>query len=122
MKSKSTLTKEKLEEYMAMLKRGEIHVDELSAGLIAVHGTTRIEGEMTPMEFLDYLGVPLDQVEMSDELRMEFKTVQRQKESMDLLRRMLAGYVHYPAPEHCPDCKSALISSLVYPFEGEIYE
>lgn len=118
----SKLTKEKLEEYMIMLKQGEINVDELSAGLIAVHGTTRVEGEMTPMEFLDYLGVPLDQVEMSDELRVEFKAVQRQKERRDLLKRMLAGYADHPAPEYCPNCDATLVSSLVYPFEGEIHE
>lgn len=118
----SKLTKEKLEEYMIMLKQGEINVDELSAGLIAVHGTTRVEGEMTPMEFLDYLGVPLDQVEMSDELRIEFKAVQRQKDRRDLLRRLFTSDIDYPAPEHCPKCGVTLISSLVYPFEGDIYE
>ena len=119
--SSDPLTKEQLEEYMAMLKRGEIDLDELSSGLIAIHGTTRVEGTMTPVEFLEYLGVPLDEVEMSDELRMEFMEVQRQKKWMDLLKRMFAGYVHHPAPEFC-GCGFKLISSLVYPFEDEIYE
>ena len=67
------LTTEKLEEYMGLLGRGEVDVDELKAGLKAIHGTTQIEGTMTPREFIDYLGVPLDQIDMSDELRKEFK-------------------------------------------------
>jgi len=67
------LTKEKLEEYFAQLKRGEIELDELIAGLMAVHGATRIEGAMTPREFLDYLGISLDEIEMSDELRKELE-------------------------------------------------
>ena len=70
-----TLTKEKLEKYVAMLKQGEIDVDEFTAGLIAIHGVTRVEGTMTPREFLDYLGIPLDQIEMSDELRKELEGV-----------------------------------------------
>ena len=72
------LTKEKLEEYMRMLKHGDIELDELSAGLIAVHGTTRIKGAMTPKAFLDYIGIPLDQVEMSDELRKEFEQMEEE--------------------------------------------
>ena len=102
---------------MGMLKRGEVDLDELTAGLIAVHGATRVEGAMTPVEFVNYMksiGLPL---EMSDELRREFKAV----ESMELLKRMLAGYADHPAPEHC-ECGFKLISSLVYPFKGEIYE
>lgn len=117
----SKLTKEKLEEYMAMLKRGEIDLDELTSGLIAVHGATRVEGAMTPVEFVSYMesmGLPL---EMSDELRMEFMEVQRHKKWMELLKRMFAGYADHPSPEHC-ECGFKLISSLVYPFEGEIYE
>jgi len=39
-----------------------------------------------------------------------------------LFKRMLAGYADHPAPEHCPDCGTKLISSLTYPFEGEIHE
>lgn len=65
------LTKEKLEEYMGQLKRGEIDVEELTSGLIAVYGASRTE--MTTKEFLDFLGstgLPLD---MSDELREQFK-------------------------------------------------
>lgn len=72
------LTSEKLEEYLTMLKRGEIDLKELVAGLIAVHGATRIEGAMTPRQFLDYLrsmGLPLV---MSDELRREFKVMERE--------------------------------------------
>lgn len=119
------LTKEKLEEYMAMLKRGELDLDELKSGLIAVHGATSIEGAMTPVEFLEYIGVSLDEVEMTDELRTEFMEefmeIQRQKKWMDLLKRMFAGYVDHPAPEYCK-CGTRLISSLVYPFKGEIYE
>lgn len=67
------LTKEKLEEYATMLERGEIKVDEFTSGLLAVHGATRVE--MNPGEFLNYLEsmCPLDQIEMSDELREEFK-------------------------------------------------
>jgi len=70
-----TLTREKLEEYVAMLKQGEIDVNEFTAGLIAIHGVTRIESTMTPREFLDYLGIPLNQIEMSDELRKELEGV-----------------------------------------------
>ncbi len=66
------LTKEQLEEYMGMLKRGEIDVDELKAGLKAVHGATSV-GPMTPREFIAYLGIPIDQITMSDELRKEFE-------------------------------------------------
>lgn len=65
------ITEEKLEEYVSMLKRGEVDLDEVTAGLIAVHGATRVE--MTQREFLDYLrstGLPLV---MSDELRKEFE-------------------------------------------------
>ncbi len=68
------LTTDKIEEYVGMLTRGEIDLDELMSGLIAVHGTTRIEGEMTPAEFIWHLGVPLDQIIMSDELMKEFRT------------------------------------------------
>ena len=71
------LTTEKLEEYMGMLGRDEIDVDELKAGLKAIHGTTQIEGAMTPREFIDYLGVPLDQIDMSDELRTEFEKIEK---------------------------------------------
>jgi hypothetical protein len=67
------LTTGKIEEYMGLLIRGEIDVDELKAGLKAIHGTTQIEGTMTPREFIDYLGIPLDQIEMSDELRKELR-------------------------------------------------
>ena len=116
------LTKEKLEEYMAMLKRGEVDVNEVSAGLIAIYGATRVKGAMTPVEFLDYLGVSLDQVEMSDELRMEFKEELRQKQRKDLLKRLFARDIDYPAPEHCTACGTKLMGSSIYPFEGEIYE
>lgn len=68
-----SLTKEKFEEYMAMLKQGKIDIAELKAGLIAVHGSIPIEGAMTPLEFLNFIGVPLDQVDMSDELRRELE-------------------------------------------------
>lgn len=77
MGSQIKLTSEKLEEYLGMLKRGEVDLDELTAGLIAVHGTTRIKGTMTPVEFLDYIGVPLDQIDMSDELRKEFEAMRK---------------------------------------------
>jgi len=72
------LTKGKLEEYMIMLKRGEIGLDELISGLMAIHGATRVE--MTPREFFEYVlsfGIPLDQVEMSDELRNEFEAMKK---------------------------------------------
>lgn len=72
------LTKEKLEEYAAQLKRGEVGFDELMSGLMAVHGATRVE--MTPEEFLESIesmGVPLDQIDMSDELRKEFEAIKR---------------------------------------------
>ena len=65
------LTKEKLEEYVTQLKRGELELDELTSGLIAVHGATCTE--MTPKQFLDFLdstGLPLD---MSDELRKQLE-------------------------------------------------
>lgn len=58
-----------------MLKRGEVDLDELEAGLIAIHGTTRIAGTMNPMEFLNYLGVSLDQIDMTDELRKELEAM-----------------------------------------------
>ena len=67
------LTKEKLEEYVVQVKRGELELEELESGLIAVHGASRTE--MTPKEFLDFLdstGLPLD---MSDELRKEFEAM-----------------------------------------------
>lgn len=70
---KMILIKEKLEEYMGQLKRGELEVDELTSGLIAVYGASRTE--MTTKEFLDFLdstGLPLD---MSDELRKEFEAM-----------------------------------------------
>ncbi len=82
------LTTEKLEEYMDMLKRGEINTDELSVGLRTIHGMVRLEEAMTPMEFIDYLGVPLDQIEMSDGLRRELKAAQRQKKWKNLLGRL----------------------------------
>uniref|UniRef100_A0A6M3MA35 Uncharacterized protein n=1 Tax=viral metagenome TaxID=1070528 RepID=A0A6M3MA35_9ZZZZ len=71
--AKYALTEEKFKEYLVQLKRGEIELDELIAGLMAVHGATRIEGAMTPREFLDYLGISIDQIDMSDELRKQFK-------------------------------------------------
>ncbi len=72
------LTKEKLEEYAAQLKRGDVELDELMSGLMAVHGATRVE--MTREEFLEAIesmGVPLDQIDMSDELRKEFEAIKR---------------------------------------------
>jgi len=42
--------------------------------------------------------------------------------SAELIKRMLEGYADHPAPEHCPDCDTPLISSLTYLFEGEIHE
>jgi len=75
MKEHVSLTKEKLEEYVVQLKRGEIEIEELTSGLIAVHGATRVEGTMNPRAFLDYLGIPLDQINMSDELREQFKAM-----------------------------------------------
>ena len=114
------LTKEKLEEYMTMLKRGDVDVDELTSGLKAIHGTTSVE--MTPVEFLEYLGVPIDQIEMPHELRMEFMEVKRQKEWMALIRRLLARDIDHPAPEHCTGCGTKVVGSSIYPFEGEIYE
>lgn len=69
------LTKEKLEEYAAQIERGELEVEEFTAGLIAVYGASRTE--MTPKQFLDFLdstGLPLD---MSDELRKEFEAIKR---------------------------------------------
>ncbi len=67
------LTTGKIEEYMADLTRGNVDLDELMSGLIAVHGLMRIEGEMTPAEFIWHLGVPLNQIVMSDELMKEFR-------------------------------------------------
>jgi len=73
------LTKEKLEEYVAMLKRGEVELDEFMSGLIAIHGLTRVEdATMNPREFLEHIlsfRIPLDQIEMSDELRKQFEAM-----------------------------------------------
>jgi len=77
----SKLTRGKLEKYVAMLKRGEVELDEFMSGLIAVHGITRVEDvTMNPREFLEHIlsfGIPLDQIEMSDELRMEFRELRQ---------------------------------------------
>ena len=79
MKRSEELTKEKLEEYVAMLKRGEVELDEFMSGLIAIHGVTRVEDvTMNPREFLEHIlsfGMPLDQIEMSNELREQFKAM-----------------------------------------------
>lgn len=72
-RKKLELTREKLEEYAQQMKEGLLSVDEFMAGLIAVHGATRIDME-SPQEFLKWLG-PLENIEMSDELREEFKRI-----------------------------------------------
>lgn len=85
MKRIEELTKEKLEEYMGQLKHGKVELEELMSGLIAIHGATRVE--LTPREFLDHIlsfGIPLDQIEMSDELRKQFEAM-RNSASADFL-------------------------------------
>lgn len=88
MKRIEELTKEKLEEYVAMLNRGEVELDEFMSGLIAIHGVTRVEdATMNPREFLEHIlsfGIPLDQIEMSDELRKQFEAM-RNSASADFL-------------------------------------
>ncbi|MBU0847073.1 hypothetical protein KKH23_07755 [Patescibacteria group bacterium] len=113
------LTKEKLEEYVAQLKQGKIGLDELTAGLIAVHGAVR--DEMTPTEFFEHilsLEIPFNQIDMSDELRREFEAAKEKR----LLKRLFARDIDYPAPERCPECDTILIGSWIYPFEDKIYE
>jgi len=59
------LTEEQLGEYCEMLKRGEVSLDEVIAGLICVHGAKKIEGTMTPEEYRNWLlnlGVPAERV------------------------------------------------------------
>ena len=76
MESQIKLTKEKLGEYVTQLELGEIELDELTAGLIAVHGAIRVE--MTPRKFFEYVlsfGIPFDQIDMPDELRKEFEAM-----------------------------------------------
>jgi len=88
MKRIEELTKEKLEEYAAQLKRGDVELDEFMSGLIAIHGVTRVEdATMNPREFLEHIlsfRIPLDQIEMSDELRKEFESM-RNSASADFL-------------------------------------
>ncbi len=66
-----TLTREVLEDYARQIKEGSLTVDEFKAGLIAIYGCRTVEVE-SPQDFLDFLGVPLEEIDMDDELRLEW--------------------------------------------------
>lgn len=71
MRKPEKLTVEKLEKYMEQLKKGEITLLELFAGLQAIYGAKPLN--MTPKEFKDWLkyqGLPLH---IPDEMKSLFE-------------------------------------------------
>lgn len=68
------LTREALEDYARQIKEGSLTVDEFKAGLIAVYGCRTVEVE-SPREFLNFLGVSLEEIDMDDDVRRMFEGV-----------------------------------------------